>query len=221
VKNRRLISVLSLTGILGSVLNILIIITLDLTVPDYNSTTQYVSEFGITPGITSEIVSSWWIVSGIILILFSLALNNTMEKAGRFSFLGPLCICLYGLLDSIGSSIFPMDVAGETITGMIHTIVSFIGITAVTFSPLALVGRMKKDPRWNRLVGFTWITQIIFCVIYVVCVLAFTEIYFGQYVGFLQRVFIYGVDIWIIVLGLSARKALAATGIDGGNAVPA
>lgn len=196
----------SLAGILASILNTLIIITLDLTVPGYNPMTQYVSEFGIIPGITSKLVTAWWIVNGFVLMLFSMGLNKTMKKTAKFSFLGPLFICLYGLLDSIGSAIFPMDTAQESFSGMMHTLVSFIGITAFVFSPLALVGRMKKDPKWAGLVCFTWIAQIFFWVIYVVCVLAFAGIYFSQYIGLLQRVFIYAADLWIVVLGIYSLK---------------
>jgi hypothetical protein len=203
----RLVRIISLTGILTCVLNTLIIITLDFTVPDYNSMTQYVSEFGIIPGIVSQIVSAWWIISGIVLMLFSFSLDNAIEKSGRLSILGPLFIFLYGLFDSIGSVIFPMDMVEETFTGMMHMLVSFIGITAVIFSPLALLGRIKRDKAWKRLVRFTWFTQIIFLLIYVVCILAFTDIYFGQYLGLLQRIFIYAVDIWIIILGVNTLKA--------------
>lgn len=207
MENRRLIRMFSLTGILASVLNTLFIITLDLTVPGYNSITQYVSEFGNIPGVISKIVSSWWIISGIMLMIFAIGLNYAMKKSGRFSFVGPLCICLYGLLDSIGSAIFPMDVAQDTFSGIMHTLVSFIGVTAVIFSPLALVGRMKKDPGWTGLVRFTWITQICFWVIYGVCLLAFAEIHFSQYIGLLQRIFIYAADIWMFVLGFNGIRA--------------
>jgi hypothetical protein len=208
MKNKRLIRMFSLAGILASVLNISVIITLDFTVPGYNSLAQYVSEYGIIPGVTSKIVTAWWIISGIILMLFSLGLNNTMEKTGRLSFFGPLFICLYGLLDSIGSAVFPMDAAEETFSGTMHILVSFIGITAVIFSPLALVNRMKKDPMWKGLVCFTWITQVFFWVIYVVCILAFAGIYFSRHAGLLQRVFIFAADIWIVVLGFNALKTL-------------
>lgn len=209
MKNRRLFRLFLLTGILASALNTVFIITLDLTVPGYNSMTQYVSEFGIIPGITSKIVPAWWIINGVILMLFSLGLHKSIKKSGRFSFMGPLCICLYGLLDSIGSAIFPMDAAEMTFAGTMHTLVSFIGVTAVIFSPLALAGRMKKDPMWNRpgLLRFTWVTQIFFWLIYVVCISAFAEIYFTWCIGILQRIFIYSADIWIIILGCKARQS--------------
>ena len=206
MKNRRLNRMFLLAGILGSIVNSSVIIVLDFTVPGYNSIEQYVSEFGIIPGVTSKIVTAWWIVSGIILMLFSLGLNNAMGKTGRFSFVGPLFICLYGLLDSIGSAVFPMDAAEATFSGTMHTLVSFVGITAVIFSPLALVSRMKKDPAWNGLVRCAWITQVFFWVIYVVCILAFAGICFSRYAGLLQRLFIFAVDIWIVVLGFNALK---------------
>lgn len=139
-----------------------------------------------------------------------MGLNNTMKKSGRFSFFGPLFICLYGLMDSIGSAIFPMDVAEETFSGMMHILVSFIGITAVIFSPLAFVNRMKNDP-------MSWITQICFWVIYTVCLLAFADIYFSQCVGLLQRVFIFVVDIWMVVLGFNALKSLADNDSSAGD----
>jgi len=210
MENKRLIRMLSLTGILASVLNSSFIVVLDLTVPGYNSITQYVSEYGTIPGVISKIVSLWWVISGIMLILFSFGLNNAMQKSGRFSFAGPLFICLYGLLDSVGSAIFPMDTADETIIGTIHILLSFIGITAVVFSPLALVGRMKKDPAWSRLASFAWVTQIFLWLIYTVSVLAFAGICFSMYVGLLQRVFIFAADIWLAVLGINALKALKA-----------
>lgn len=203
---------LSLTGILASILNTSFIIALDLTVPGYNSITQYVSEYGTIPGVISKIVSAWWIISGIMLMLFSFSLNNAMQKSGRFSSAGPLFICLYGLMDSVGSAIFPMDAPGEALTfyGMMHILFSFIGITAVIFSPLALVNRMKKDPAWSRLSRFALVTQICFLLIYIVCVLAFAEICFSRYVGILQRIFIFAADIWMAVLGFNALNALKA-----------
>ena len=205
---RRLVRIFSLTGILTCVLNTLIIIILDLTVPGYNSITQYVSEFGIIPGIVSKIVSSWWIISGIGLMLFSFSLHNSIEKSGKLSILGPLFILMYGLFDSIGSVIFPMDVAEETFTGMMHMTVSFIGITAVIFSPIALIGRMRRDSAFNRLIPFAWLTQIFFWIIYVVCILAFAQVCLVQYIGILQRIFIYAVDIWIVVLGINIYTKL-------------
>jgi hypothetical membrane protein len=208
MKNRHLVRMFLIAGILASALNMVIIVALDLTTPGYDFMTQYVSEFGITPGIAS-IVSAWWVIHGIILILFSVNLNSAMDKSGRFSFIGPLCICLYGLMDSIGSAAFPMDAAGTaemTFSGMMHYLVSFIGITAVIFSPLALISRMKKDPAWNRFVRPAWITQIFFWAIYIICVLAFADIYFSWCVGLLQRIFIYAADIWIIALGRNACR---------------
>lgn len=82
----RLNRILMLTGILASILNILIIITLDFTVPDYNSMTQYVSEFGIIPGIVSRIAQTWWLINGTVLMLFALALNNTIKNQGSSHF---------------------------------------------------------------------------------------------------------------------------------------
>ncbi len=198
--------ILMLTGILASILNILIIITLDFTVPDYNSMTQYVSEFGIIPGIVSRIAQTWWLINGTVLMLFALALNNTIKKSGKLSFLGPLFIFLYGLLDSVGSVVFPMDAAEDTLIGMLHMAVSFLGITAVIFSPIALIGRIKKDPYWVRLVRLAWTAQIFFLLIYVVSVLAFADICLSRYFGLLQRIFIYAADIWIVILGVYALK---------------
>ncbi len=149
------------SGILAAVINTLLIILLDAVTPGYNSIRQYVSEFGIIPGITSVIVSVWWICFGILLILFSICLNHSIAKSGRAYLLGPLFIALYGLLDSIGSSIFPMDPAGasETFSGIMHTLVSFLGITAITLSPLPLIQRIKKDPYWKSLVPIAWVTK--------------------------------------------------------------
>lgn len=202
MKEYPLYGISSLTGILAAVLNTLLILVLDFTVPNYDFVTQYVSEFGVIPGNTSTIVSIWWVLHGLILIVFSIGLNNSIVKAGCFSILGPLFICFCGLFDSIGSVIFPM--LEGTFSGVMHNLVSFIGITAIIFSPIALVYRLKKDPSWARLIRFTWVTQVFFWIIYAICLLAFMEIYFTGIVGILQRVFIFAADAWIIVLGYRA-----------------
>ena len=106
MKEYPLYGISSLTGILAAVLNTLLILVLDFTVPNYDFVTQYVSEFGVIPGNTSTIVSIWWVLHGLILIVFSIGLNNSIVKAGCFSILGPLFICFYGIFDSIGSVYF-------------------------------------------------------------------------------------------------------------------
>lgn len=205
--NNRLNRLFALGGIVAAVLNIFVVIFLDMSVPGYNSITQYVSEFGIIPGMPSLVASIWWTVNGLLLILFSGALNSAIGKGRRLSIVGPLLICFYGLFDSIGSVIFPMYEG--TFSGMMHYVVSFIGITAVIFSPVALVKRIKSDPRWAGLTRFTWITQVFFWIIYVICVLAVAEICFSDIIGLLQRVFIFAADIWIAILGYHALKALS------------
>lgn len=201
---------LGFTGIAAAVVNTLLIIILDVITPGYKSIRQYVSEFGIVPGMTSVIVSVWWICFGLLLVLFAIGLNRSIAKSGRVYWLGPLLIALYGLLDSVGSSIFPMDPAGAsaTFSGIIHTLVSFLGITAITISPLAIVFRMKKDPDWKSLLPFTWLTQIFFGVIYLICLGAFSGLLLTDYIGLLQRIFIYGADFWVAVLSYHTVKMM-------------
>jgi hypothetical protein len=181
---------------------------LDITTPGYNSIRQYVSEFGIIPGMTSVIVSVWWICFGLLLVLFAIGLNRSIAKSGRAYWLGPLLIALYGLLDSVGSGIFPMDPPGAsaTFSGIIHTLVSFLGITALIFSPLPLILRIKNDPHWKRLLPFAWFTQIFFGAIYLICLGAFSEMFLADYIGLLQRIFIYGADFWVAVLSYYTVK---------------
>lgn len=201
---------LGLSGMLAAIVNTSLIILLDTVTPGYNSIQQYVSEFGIIPGMTSVIVSVWWICFGLLLVLFAIGLNRSISKSGQVYWLGPLLIALYGLLDSIGSSIFPMDPAGasETFSGIIHTLVSFLGITAIIISPLAIGLRIKKDPDWKALLPFTWLTQIFFGVIYLICLGAFSGFLLTGYIGLLQRIFIYGADLWVAVLSYHTVKMM-------------
>lgn len=206
--NAKLNHRLGFTGLAAAIVNTLLIIILDVITPGYNSIRQYVSEFGIIPGMTSVIVSVWWICFGLLLVLFAIGLNRSIVKSGRTYWLGPLLIALYGLLDSVGSGIFPMDPAGasETFSGIIHTLLSFLGITAIIFSPLAIVFRMKKDPDWKSLVPFAWLTQIFFGTIYLICLGAFSGMFLADYIGLLQRIFIFGADFWLAVLSYYTVK---------------
>ncbi len=208
--NNRLNFCLGLSGILAAFINSILIIILDIITPGYNSIRQYVSEFGIIPGATSFIVSSWWICFGILMIIFSMSLNRSITISGKGYWIGPLLIALYGLLDSIGSSIFPMDPGGvsKTFSVIMHVLVSFLGTTAIIISPLPLIFRMKKDPYWKSLIPFAWSIQIFFGLIYIICCAAFSGIVFTSYIGLLQRTFITAADIWLATLSYFIVKKI-------------
>ncbi len=179
---------------------VVVLIVLAAIRPGYNSLTQYGSELGESGAPNSEITSIIFFICGVLLIAFSLALYKGIQKA-KGSWIGPLLVAIFGIFDSIGSAIFPCDpgCVGQTFTGMMHLVVSLIGMSAMALAPFFVRRSLKNDERWQGYQTFSLIIGILALVmIGVFIVSSATEIL----IGLTQRIMFSLYLIWIFVFAV-------------------
>ncbi|MHA1385410.1 MAG: DUF998 domain-containing protein [Candidatus Helarchaeota archaeon] len=192
------LKVLAIFGILIPVLDIIMFYILGVLTPGYNSIIKTISELGEAGAQYATLASIYFIISGIIFILFSIGLYHGIDESNG-SWIGPFLLAIEGGFDFIGSGIFPCDVgcAGQTVSGMMHLIVSLIGMVAMTLAPFFIWRSLKKDENWS---GYEKLSLIIGVLI--IFMLGIFMVSFDTHilVGLTQRILYYTYLAWILVL---------------------
>ena len=204
IQSKKTLILCAALGIIVPVLDNIVFFILGAIRPGYNPLTQTVSELGEVGAPNSTIASLYFIISGVLLILFSFGLYNGINK-GKGSWIGPLFLVLLGIFDSIGSGIFPCDpgCAGQTFTGKMHLIVSIIGMFAMILAPFFIWRSLKEDERWEGYQTFSLIIGIVIVVMAVIFIVAFS---LAILIGLFQRI-LYGVfRVWIFVLAINLLR---------------
>ena len=102
--------------------------------PGYSHVYNTISELGEVGAVNAQVASLVFILTGIMLIVFGYSLQRALERMDKHVWCGVLVI-LYGLLDFVGSGIFPVDAGGAS-----TTLVAAIHVYATLFGELAAVG---------------------------------------------------------------------------------
>ena len=191
-------------GVLGSLLNIVVILVLGAIRPGYNA--WYIPDSSLELGQGGWLQIINYLVTGALLLGFALGLRRTL-RTGRGSTWGPILLGIYGLT-FIGAGIFVTDpVLGyppgasstPTVHGILHNLfgqLQFISLSAACF---VLARRDAADPARH---GWAWhsvATGLLVAASDVVFVLIFE---LGEPAGLIERIGIIGGGSWIILLAI-------------------
>ena len=143
-------------------------------------------------------------MGGVLIILFSIGLYKGIQEA-NYSWIGPLILVLWGLFDSIGSSIFPCDpgCVGVTFTGKMHLVVSGIGMLLITTAPFFVWRSLKGEEKWQGYDTFTLIVWIIALLMFGVFMYSYAT---GLLIGLIQRIAYLIYLSWILILSIKLLK---------------
>lgn len=126
--------------------------------PGYSHLAQYMSELAVPGKAGAQLLSAWWMASGVGFVAFAFTLHKS-TSAGPAAWLGPLAIATYGIFTGVGSGAFPCDegCVGATLSGRLHDELNAIGALTQLVAPGACWWRWRKteEPpvfrRWTAL----------------------------------------------------------------------
>jgi len=123
----------ALSGILAPVFFFAAVVYMSLSRPGYSHVYNVISELGETGSPTASAASVTFIVTGLMIILFGLGLHSELSRGSR----RVAAVALYGLLDFVGSGVFPCDPGGASITliGAVHANLTVLGELAALAAP--------------------------------------------------------------------------------------
>lgn len=126
----------ALSGIAAFIIGIPSFIFMGFLKPGYDPLCHTVSKLGEFGGYNYKIVAFFFIISGVFEIFFAAGLLSVLKKSIS-SVTGSILLVCHGVLDDIGSGVFPCDFGGlhESFSGHMHLLLSAMGMLALIIAP--------------------------------------------------------------------------------------
>jgi hypothetical membrane protein len=192
-------------GIIAPVFFTIAVIILGAIKPEYSHIYHTMSELGETGAVTAQSAAIVFIVTGLMITGFGYAVHVGLRQDDKRVWTGVM-ILLYGLLDFVGSGVFPVDAGGTA-----DTLVSTIHVYATLFGELAALGMpvwFYKDtigrPEWDEHRGFSKMVFYLSMPLMLFLVYCIVEHVPGQMdvpIGLAQRLIVGLFLAWIMVTG--------------------
>jgi hypothetical protein len=155
------------TGCIGDFVSLFI---LGSKYPGYNQIHDTMSSLGSSVSPVSDIISVWWIILGILMIVFAFGFRASYSADDKYVKTIFWLIILYGLGEGLGSGLFKADrVSGSYTTSFIvHDILGGAGVIAIMVLPL-IVQKIKpsfSNARFKSFSRIVFILGILFLVLF-------------------------------------------------------
>jgi hypothetical protein len=130
----------AIAGIIACVADVALTFHYGRAFPAYNSFRQPMSILGSDTSPFATPISNWWMMQGILLILFAMGFISSYAHAGKIVIWAGILIIIYGLGEGVATGAIPVQVRNGhlTLQGYIHDGLGGIGVAAVMISPFLM-----------------------------------------------------------------------------------
>jgi hypothetical protein len=178
--------------------------------PGYSHLRNTLSQMGASISPVSVVMSIWWIVDGLLFVLFGILFGKIYPN-DKFSKMASWLIIAYGIGEGICSGLFPVDYSSNSINiaSEIHIVLSGLGVLALLLLPFVFQKVFDKHlyPKFFRLSYFAFFAGLLFMVLFSVAKMYdFTDNFFAQYKGLWQRLITLNFYVYFLVLALIILK---------------
>jgi len=159
-KHLLFIRTMSVVCIIACVADLISLYVFGKLYPGYSQFKGTISSLGASDSPVSAIISSWWIIIGIVFILFAGAFRYCFISSGKVTTVTVILIMIYGIGEGIGSGLFKADYIGNQLTTshIWHNVTGGFGVTAMLILPLIASGIISTERKWFRVFSL-----VIFC----------------------------------------------------------
>jgi hypothetical protein len=209
---------LALCGLVPPLADLAIIWAAGAVQPDYNPTTQFISELGETGRPGASLVSAWWGLFTFVFSPFALVVyRRTPENVYRW--MAPAALLTFALFSGVGSWLFPCDpgCAGETFSGQMHLLVNYVGTAGMVLAPLFVWLNARAVREWSRFARFSLaiyvvLAGLLIAMLYAVDGTGELATLLKARQGHVQRAFLLTFYVWLGVLALRMLLREKSTG---------
>ncbi len=207
-------SLLAIFGIIGPIMKSIVVVILAFLWPGYSHISQSMSELGAIDAPNSIIMSVTLVVFGLLMICFAFGLHKGIGH-GEGSIIGPAFIAIYGV-GQVGNGIFPCAPGcanpWETgsLTGMMHTVTSYVGYIAILVAMLVISQRLGKDKHWLNYRSFSIAIGLISIGAFLLLSFVLSGLLIS-WAGAFQRLRHGIVFLWIIVMSIRLLRISVRT----------
>ena len=201
---------ISTLGIIAPVFFALSVIVLGAIKPDYSHVYHTMSELGETGAVTAQAASIVFMVSGLMITVFGYAVQSELRRDDKRVWTGVM-IMLFGLLDFVGSGVFPVDVGGASVSvvAIVHVYATLLGELAAVGMPIWFLRDTEEIDRWavhgrfSRLVFWVSMPLVVFLGY---CIVGHTPGVLDTPIGLAQRLLVGVFLVWIMKTAYSMRS---------------
>jgi hypothetical membrane protein len=177
--------------------------------PGYSQVTDTISSLGASVSPVSNLTNAWWIIIGIIFLLFAAGFATAYKEKGRTVIIAALLIAVYGVGEGMGSGIFKADHVGGSLTtsAIIHDAIGGIGIVAILILPLVMrrIFNKEKHRAFYIFSNVIFYTGIFFSLLFLS---RYGDDNFpGHYKGLWQRMTLVNTYLYFVVISVMMARA--------------
>lgn len=208
----RFIVTASIAGLLAFTGGFLVTFALSFFYPNYNHLKLVMSVLGTSQSPVAMWVNLWWIVFGILFIIFAIGFRKAFVSDKKSVLIVTLLIMLFGLGAGIGAGLFPMEPGGSetTLAGKRHGICAEIGSLAIMFVPLVALAVFPRtrSPRLHWLSVGVFVLGLASFVLFVASEDASSTGGLFSYTGLWQRLFLLNYYFYLgVISAIMIRSA--------------
>jgi hypothetical membrane protein len=186
------------TGCIGDFLSLFV---LGPEYPGYSQVYDTMSSLGSSVSPASDIISTWWIILGILMVIFAFGFRAAYSPGDKYVKIAFWLLILYGLGEGLGSGLFKADRVSSSYTTsfIVHDILGGAGVVAILILPL-IVQKIRpffSNPGFIRFSRITFILDTLFLVLFSFRFLGNENDILANYKGLWQRLFILNSYIYI------------------------
>jgi len=186
------------------------VIALGALKPGYSYVYNTISELGEVGGVTAQSASLVFIVTGVMITVFGLGLHLRLRRGDRRVWSGVL-VMLYGLLDFVGSGVFPIEAGGAatSMVSTVHVYATLLGEFAAVGMPIWFINDTEDVEGWDEHRRFSrsifWLSMPLI-VFLGYCITGHTPGVVDTPIGLAQRLLVGLFLAWIMVTGYRLKE---------------
>lgn len=190
----RLERYLAASGIVGPVLYTVTWLVLGFLDPAYSHTRDPISNLSAAGAPYAPVMTSIIILFALLIVAFAYGLHRGLSPG---FWAGPVALVVAGI-GYVGIAFAPLNLAAPEVPSLPHTISASVTVFALMFAPVLLFPRLRRDPGWRNLGGYSIATTV---VAFAFAVLASLPAFKG-WEGLMQRLVTVVVLQWIVVIAI-------------------
>lgn len=177
--------------------------------PEYRGYSQLhntMSSLGSSASPVSGIISVWWMILGILMIIFAFGFKAAFPTKDKFVKIVFWLLILYGLGEGLGSGLFKANRTAESYSTsfIIHDILGSAGVVAILILPF-FVRKIKPFFSSRGFIRFSHITLflgILFLILFSFRFIGNGENSIAKFKGLWQRLFVLVYYLYMITIAI-------------------
>jgi hypothetical membrane protein len=190
----RMVRYLAAAGIVGPVLYTVTWLVLGFLDPAYSHTRDPISNLSAIGAPYVLVMTSIIFVFALLIVVFAYGLHRGLPSG---FWAGPAALAFAGV-GYAGIALAPLNLADPGAPNVPHAISASVTVFALMLAPILLFPRLRRDPGWRNLSGYSIATTLVALAF---AVLASLPAFAGRE-GLMQRLVLGVVLVWMIVIAI-------------------